>query len=92
MAPERVSHTDLVIIGAGPAGMMAAAWASQCNIATRVFDKNDTRCMKGRADGLQSRTLEIFDSLGIADGLWKKGFHDIEICTWVCDKTECTGA
>lgn len=92
MARNPVSYADLVIVGAGPAGMMAAAWASQFRIVTRVVDKNDTRCMKGRADGLQSRTLEIFDSFGVADGVWKQGFHDIEICTWVCGRLAPAGA
>lgn len=86
MAPTPVSYTDLLIIGAGPAGVMAAAWASQFPIRTRIVDKNDSKVMKGRADGLQARTLEILDSFGVADYVWKKGFHDIEIVTWVCTK------
>ncbi|KAL9117600.1 MAG: hypothetical protein Q9187_005862, partial [Circinaria calcarea] len=77
-----MSYTDLLIIGAGPAGLMAAAWASQYEISTRIIDKNHARIAKGQADGLQSRTLEIFDSFGVADHVWKRGFHDIEICTW----------
>ena len=81
--PAPVSYTDLLIIGAGPAGIMAAAWASQYPISTRIVDKNESRTEKGRADGLQARTLEIFDSFGFVEQVWKKGFHDIEICTWV---------
>jgi phenol 2-monooxygenase (NADPH) len=81
-----VSYTDLLIIGAGPAGMMAAAWANQYQITTRIIDKNEARATKGQADGLQARTLEIFDSFGVVDHVWRKGFHDIEICTWVCSQ------
>ncbi|MCJ1245589.1 hypothetical protein MMC30_002793 [Trapelia coarctata] len=87
MAPTPVSHTDLLIVGAGPSGLMAAAWAAQYEISTRIVDKNDAPVTKGRADGLQARTLEIFDSFGLADQVWKKGFHDIEICTWSPDGT-----
>ena len=83
MPPQEVSYTDLLIIGAGPAGMMAAAWANQYDIKTRIIDKNNARIGRGQADGLQARTLEIFDSFGVAEGVWKRGFHDIEICTWV---------
>jgi phenol 2-monooxygenase len=85
MSPQEVSYTDLLIIGAGPAGMMAAAWASQYNIKTRIIDKNHARISKGQADGLQARTLEILDSFGVAEGVWRRGYHDIEICTWVSD-------
>ena len=82
-AQSLVSYTDLLIIGAGPAGMMAAAWADQFPMSTRIIDRNTARISKGQADGLQARTLEIFDSFGVADRVWKKGFHDIEICHWV---------
>ena len=84
MGSQAVSYTDLLIVGAGPAGMMAAAWASQYQMSTRIIDKNSARTSKGQADGLQSRTLEIFDSFGVVDYVWKKGFHDIEMGIWVC--------
>lgn len=89
MAPTQnpeVSHVDLVIIGAGPAGLMAAAWASSYGISTRILDKNASRVKTGHADGLQSRTLEIFDSFGFADRPLKEGFHVLEICSWNPDK------
>lgn len=85
MSLQEVSYTDLLIIGAGPAGMMAAAWASQYNIKTRIVDKNHTRISKGQADGLQARTLEILDSFGVAESIWKGGYHVIEIWIWVSD-------
>lgn len=89
MAPSQcpeVSHVDLVIIGAGPAGLMAAAWASSYGISTRILDKNASQVKTGQADGLQSRTLEIFDSFGFADRPLKEGFHVLEICSWNPDK------
>ena len=78
----RESYTDLLIIGAGPTGMMAATWANRYRMATRIIDKNHERVSKGQADGLQPRTLEIFESFGVADRLWKNGYHDLEICVW----------
>ena len=82
MSPK-TSCIDLLIIGAGPAGLMAAAWASRYNISTRIIDKVGDRVLAGHADGLQPRTFEIFDSFGFADCLWKDSYHDIEICSWV---------
>ena len=63
--------------------MMAAAWASQYNIKTRIIDKNHARISKGQADGLQVRTLEIFDSFGVVSEVWNRGYRDSELCTWV---------
>jgi phenol 2-monooxygenase (NADPH) len=85
MAPPAVSYTDLMIVGAGPAGMMAAAWASQYQMSTRIIDQNSERTSKGKADGLQARTLEIFQSFGVENYTWTNGFHDIEMGIWVCN-------
>lgn len=40
-----------------------------------------TRC--GRADGLESRTLEILDSFGLGDRVWAESNHTVEIALWV---------
>ena len=83
METGNLAYTDLLIVGAGPAGLMAAAWASQYNISARIIDKKNARVSRGHADGLQCRTMEILDSFGLADQIRKEGFHDIEICSWV---------
>ena len=83
MEAGNIAYTDLLIVGAGPAGLMAAAWASRYNISARIIDKKDSRVSRGHADGLQCRTMEILDSFGLADHIRKEGFHDIEMCSWV---------
>ncbi|KAK1492123.1 phenol hydroxylase [Colletotrichum cuscutae] len=74
------SNIDVLIIGAGPAGLMAAAWMAHCGVNARIVDKRNTKIFCGQADGLQCRSLEIFDSLGFADRAWKEANHMIEIC------------
>lgn len=81
------SHVDLLIVGAGPAGLMLAAWASQYDISTRIIDEKNTRTQTGHADGLHSRTLEIFDSFGLAETILKQAFFVQEICSWNPDPT-----
>ncbi|KAK3938331.1 phenol hydroxylase [Diplogelasinospora grovesii] len=76
------SNVDVLIIGAGPAGLMAAAWMAHCGVRARIVDKRNTKIFCGQADGLQCRSLEIFDSLGFADRAWKEANHMIEICMW----------
>ncbi|KAI0117440.1 putative phenol 2-monooxygenase [Daldinia grandis] len=76
------SNVDVLIIGAGPAGLMAACWMAHCGVTTRIIDKRGTKIFCGQADGLQCRSLEIFDSLGFADRAWKEANHMIEICMW----------
>ncbi|CZR66721.1 probable phenol 2-monooxygenase [Phialocephala subalpina] len=81
MAPGD-SEVDVLIVGAGPAGLMAATWMARCGIKTRIIDKRGTKIFSGQADGLQCRTLEIFDSFGFADRVWKESNHMLEICLW----------
>jgi len=81
MAPGH-SEVDVLIVGAGPAGLMAATWMARCGIKTRIVDKRGSKIFNGQADGLQCRTLEIFDSFGFADRAWKESNHMLEICLW----------
>ncbi|OAA72922.1 Monooxygenase, FAD-binding protein [Akanthomyces lecanii RCEF 1005] len=64
------SKTDVLIIGAGPAGLMAAWWMARCGIAARIVDKRGVKVINGHADGLRPRTEELFDSMG--SGLMEK--------------------
>jgi phenol 2-monooxygenase len=41
----------------------------------------------GQADGLQCRTLEIFDSFGMAQRAWSEANHMLEICLWNPDES-----
>ena len=87
MGQSQDSKCDLLIIGAGPAGLMAATWAARCGIHARIIDKRGTKIFNGQADGLQCRSLEIFDSFGFADRVWKESNHMLEICLWNPDET-----
>ncbi|KAF7510148.1 hypothetical protein GJ744_007047 [Endocarpon pusillum] len=82
MAPPPTSEVDCLIVGAGPAGLMAATWMSRCGIKTRIVDKRGTKVFNGQADGLQCRTLEILDSFDFAHRAWRESNHMLEICLW----------
>ncbi|OMP84247.1 Phenol 2-monooxygenase [Diplodia seriata] len=82
MSPLPESKTDVLIIGAGPAGLMAALWMAKCGIDFRIIDKRATKVFKGQADSLQARTMEILDSFGIADAINKRAAHLLETQFW----------
>ncbi|KAL4802050.1 FAD binding domain-containing protein [Aspergillus unguis] len=90
MMPESLSinedHVDVLIVGAGPAGLMLSTWLSRCGVKTRIVDKRGTKVFNGQADGLQCRTLEIFDSFDFAHRVWRESNHMIEICLWNPDE------
>lgn len=76
-------YVDLLIIGAGPAGLMTALWASEFKIRARIVDIKSDRVQRGQADGLHARTLEILDSFGLVHEFMTKGNQVNEICSWV---------
>jgi len=85
-SPLPESETDVLIIGAGPTGLMSATWMTRLGVKTRIIDKRNTKIFTGHADGLQCRSLEIFDSFGFADRVWKEANHMLEVRMWNPDK------
>jgi phenol 2-monooxygenase len=69
---------------------MAAAWMAQMGVQAMIVDQKShhTRC--GRADGLESRTLEILDSFGLAGRVWAEANHTVEIALWVSNSLHTT--
>ena len=59
--------------------LMAACWMAHCGVKTRIVDKRNTKIFCGQADGLQCRSLEIFDSFGYGDRAWKEANHMLEV-------------
>ncbi|KAK6197611.1 phenol 2-monooxygenase [Scheffersomyces amazonensis] len=88
------SNTDVLIIGAGPSGLMAATWLARTGVPFRIIDKRSNKIFSGQADGLQSRTLEVFQSFSGStfdmrglDSAWKMANHMNEFCFWSPDET-----
>ncbi|CEJ61354.1 hypothetical protein PMG11_09889 [Penicillium brasilianum] len=79
------SKTDVLIIGAGPSGLMAAYWMARCGIQARIVDKRGTKVFTGQADGLRVRTLELFDSMGFQHRVQQEGHVAVEANFWVPD-------
>ncbi|KAK8060691.1 FAD binding domain-containing protein [Apiospora saccharicola] len=82
MGPQKTSYADLLIIGAGPAGLVAAYWASEYGLDARVIDDKPDRVTKGHADGITCRTMEMFDSFGIAGQVYEEAALDYQIRYW----------
>ncbi|KAJ6619670.1 FAD binding domain-containing protein [Mycena sp. CBHHK59/15] len=66
------THTDVLIIGAGPGGLMAAQALGRLGIQVKIIDRRGPKEKYGNADGLMSRTLEIWQSYGLFDRISSK--------------------
>jgi 2-polyprenyl-6-methoxyphenol hydroxylase-like FAD-dependent oxidoreductase len=58
---------DVLIVGAGPTGLMLANQLARRGIRTMIIDRHSGPSLQTRALGVQARTLEIYAKLGIAD-------------------------
>jgi len=63
----------VLIIGAGPTGLMLACELARRQIDFRIIDKKPERTQTANAAGIQTRTLEIFDQLGILPSFLREG-------------------
>jgi 6-methylpretetramide 4-monooxygenase / 4-hydroxy-6-methylpretetramide 12a-monooxygenase len=64
---------DVLIIGAGPTGLTAALEAIRHGLSARVIDQNDVRSIHSKALVVHSRTLEIFQDMGLASCVLNNG-------------------
>ncbi|WSR03654.1 FAD-dependent monooxygenase [Streptomyces sp. NBC_01210] len=58
--------TDVLIAGAGPVGLSAAAELRRRGVRCRLVDRLPARLPYAKAVGIQPRTLEIWDRMGLA--------------------------
>ena len=63
---ETASKTDVVIIGAGPTGLALACQFVRYGIDFVIVEKSEGLTPYSKAIGVQARTLEIYEQLGLA--------------------------
>jgi 2-polyprenyl-6-methoxyphenol hydroxylase-like FAD-dependent oxidoreductase len=59
--------TDVLIVGAGPTGLMLACQLARRGVGVEIVDRHSGPAQQSRALGVQARTLEIYAQLGIAE-------------------------
>lgn len=68
------SEHQVVVVGAGPAGMMLAAELTIAGVDVVVVERRETRDLESpRSRGLHARTIEVLDQRGVADRFLAEG-------------------
>jgi 2-polyprenyl-6-methoxyphenol hydroxylase-like FAD-dependent oxidoreductase len=67
------TDTQVLVVGAGPVGLFMAAELNRHGVCCRIVDKNDGPTHDSRAASVQARTLEILESISLADEFVQAG-------------------
>ena len=60
-------HTDILIVGAGPTGLMLANQLARRGLKPLIIDRHSGPAQQTRAMAVHARTLEIYAKMGIAE-------------------------
>ncbi|KQR16011.1 FAD-binding monooxygenase [Cellulomonas sp. Leaf334] len=86
---ELPDEVDVLIVGTGPAGMIAAAQLSQFpDVTTRIVERREGRLPIGQADGIQARSVETFQAFGFAGRIAEEAYRITEMCFWHPDPAD----
>jgi len=79
-------HSDVLIIGAGPTGLVLALWLTKLGVKVRIVDKTAEPGTTSRALAVQARTLELYRQLDLTDAVLKLGHKVPAVNLWVKGK------
>ena len=81
--PEQV---DVLISGTDPAGLCLAAQLAQFpEIETMIIERMPANIIKGKADGINTRTMEMFQAFGFADKVKRETYWVNQTAFWMPD-------
>ena len=72
----------MLVVGAGPTGLMLANQLVRRGVRTLIVDRNPGPSVRTKALGVQARTLEIYSQLGIAQQALELGTRAIGANLW----------
>src|SRR5215211_1260980 len=80
--PSR-SETDVLVVGAGPTGLVMATELAARGVSGRIIDRAPIRSERSRALVVQARSLELLQKMGVADELVARGRRTIKATPFV---------
>lgn len=73
---------DVLIVGAGPTGLVLALWLTAQGVKVRIIDKNVGPGPTSRAMVVHARTLELYRQLDLADAVVEAGHRNPSVNLW----------
>ena len=76
-------RSDVLIIGAGPTGLVLALWLTKLGVQVRIVDKTVEPGTTSRALAVHARTLELYRQLELTDFVIERGHKVPAVRLWV---------
>ena len=70
-------NPDVIVVGAGPVGLVTGCELARRGVAVRVIDKLAQPTDQSRAIAVHARSLDMFDRMGIVDEILSTGIKAI---------------
>jgi 2-polyprenyl-6-methoxyphenol hydroxylase-like FAD-dependent oxidoreductase len=69
-----MADPNVLIVGAGPTGLVLALWLTKQGVPVRIIDKTAEPGTTSRALAVHARTLELYEQLDLAEPIVAKGY------------------
>ena len=80
------TQTQVLIVGAGPTGLVLALWLRRLGVQVRIVDQTGEPGTTSRAVAVQARTLEFYRQIGFADTVIARGREVSAANMWVAGR------
>src|SRR5580692_7119503 len=78
----QMAQTEVLIVGAGPTGLVLALWLTKLGVRVRIIDRTTVPGTNSRALAVQARTLELYRQVGLADAVVERGHKTPGVNLW----------
>ncbi|KAF4609916.1 hypothetical protein D9613_010247 [Agrocybe pediades] len=82
MSTNAYPSPEVLIVGSGPTGLIAALTLAKNGIPVRVIEKTKTHRIGQRGSGIMPRSLETLEFLGIVDQVLARATYMLPICMY----------
>jgi 2-polyprenyl-6-methoxyphenol hydroxylase-like FAD-dependent oxidoreductase len=80
---DSMTQIDVLVVGAGPTGLVLALWLTKLGVRVRIIDKTVEPGTTSRALAVQARTLELYRQLDLSEAVVAKGHQVPAVNLWV---------